>query len=141
MVIQTLKTALVSAIIGLLIVALGNFLSNGWLLRFLGGFAFNDVSEITDAGSYLNEDMDNPALFRSTPVKGTTDDDNRRYFCFLSRVSMTEGGACAVVPKGKGWELRYSVNLDRQKCSVSCLAIDRRVSPFEIFYKSPDSEK
>ena len=41
----------------MLIIFVGNVLSQGWLLRFLGGFAFSDVHIVFDTAKVNSDDL------------------------------------------------------------------------------------
>ncbi len=128
-----LKDGLIAAIVGLIILFFGNFLTDGWLLRFLGGFAFSDVTVII-AEKLNSGDLDTQAPHWDE-IPQTADDANTKYVCFLTRVSLLPGGTCALRQQNSGWSLGRNPDAGQQRCVVSCLKIDRRVSWADLFHK------
>ena len=118
---RTLEQSVYAAVIALLLIFVGNFLTGGWILRLLGGFAFGDV-ETVQAGEFQSDDE---TFAKWTPIEQTSDTANRKYICYFTRVSMTAGGTCWLRQTSNGWEIGMNPDPKQQRCVVSCLKIDR----------------
>lgn len=129
---RTLEQSVYAAVIALLLIFVGNFLTGGWILRLLGGFAFGDV-ETVQAGEFQSDD-ETFAIW--TPIEQTSDTANRKYICYFTRVSMTAGGTCWLRQTSNGWEIGMNPDPKQQRCVVSCLKIDRIIGPLNFFGKT-----
>lgn len=73
---RTLEQSVYAAVIALLLIFVGNFLTGGWILRLLGGCAFGDV-ETVQAGEFQSDDE---TFAKWTPIEQTSDTANRNIF-------------------------------------------------------------
>ena len=128
---RTLEQSVYAAVFALLLIFLGNFLTGGWILRLLGGFAFGNV-ETVQVGEFQSDDETSA---KWTPIDQTNDTAKQRYICYFTRVSMTADGTCWLRQTSTGWEIGMGADPKQQRCVVSCLKIDRIIAPVNFFGK------
>lgn len=116
---------LITSILTLIIVFIGNLLSNGWIIRILGGVAFKDIYIIQDIKEFAADDIQRDVQWEA--IKQASDEVNRKYVCYFTRVSTISGGICALKQEGDKWFFGFAKNSPAtQRCNVSCLVVERK---------------
>jgi hypothetical protein len=123
---SALFSGLKNAAVAIVLLIIGNLITDGWILRLIGGFAFNDITIQPSAFSANSDDLNDPKNVNWALINGTADGANQKTLCFFTRITVS-GGVCALKQEATGWSLGTSPN-GGQRCVVSCLKIDRRLS-------------